>query len=144
MTILSPKISKVVRSYLDRVGQNQPQVLGEQTVDFDPRDKTMLLSGFAAVRKSNSLSKLLAIAVLVVIFSLTVYLALLHRNDMKFLSFILGGNFLSLLVIVGWLRRVWLEGTTLDILSLLIQSMSPQEAVQVISTFYFTAIDKKT
>jgi hypothetical protein len=54
-----------------------------------------------------------------------------------------GGTFLSMLVIVGWLRKLWFDKRTMDLLLVLVQSMSPADAAKVLTTFYFGALSPK-
>jgi uncharacterized membrane protein len=137
------KIAGAIDSYLRSIKQHSAPSQADEQLLLNPEDKTALLARFTQINKSNSVSKALAIAVLVATFGVTLYFAFLYKHDIKSVSIILGGNLLSLLVIAGWLRRIWLEGTTLDILSLLVQGLPPKEAAEVITTFYFGTLNSK-
>ncbi|NHZ91033.1 hypothetical protein F2P45_18705 [Massilia sp. CCM 8733] len=135
-------ISDAISAFLTANNQHSAPHQGEPP-PIDPRHSATLLDRFDHIQKSNRLSKTLAIGILVGTFLVTLYFAFLYQNDIKSVSFILGGNFLSLLVIAGWLRRIWLEGTTLDILCVLLQNLPPREAVQVLATFYNGTLDRR-
>jgi len=136
-------VADALYTFVKENDQHAAPLQADHELVIDTARTERLLGRFDRIRKSNNTSKILVVVILVVTFLVTLYFAFLYQHDLKSVSFILGGNLLSLLVIAGWLRRIWLEGTTLDILSLLVQELPAREAIQVISTFYYGTLDRK-
>lgn len=136
-------VTDAIYAFLKANRQTSAQLAADEQLAIDPRHIETLLGRFDHIKKSNRLGKTLAIATLIATFLVTLYFAFLYQDDIKSVSLILGGNFLSLLVITRWLRRIWLESTTLDILCVLVEDLPAKEAVQVIATFYNSTLDRK-
>ena len=58
-------------------------------------------------------------------------------HEPKTMRAALGGSFLSLLVIVKGLHSVWRENSGMQIMIALLPSLSPEEAIKVVETYYY-------
>lgn len=130
-------IYSVVDAYLERIGQNRVQELGEQRPEPSKEDQAFLIEGLRRTRRFNANIIIVAIIILCAIFLLGAFLVIYYRSAPQTMAMVFGGNFLSLLVIVAWLRRLWFEKSTLDLLTALLPSLPAADAAQVVTTWRF-------
>lgn len=138
--MLSIGIKTSVLAYLERIAQLTAGPLGEPVKLPDREDSAFLLSRMKQDHVINGISKLSAIAMLLVTFALFIFLAVHYRNDVTNLLRILGGNVLTLLLVVAWMRKIWLEGTMLAMLTVVTEKLPPVEAAKVITSVYYKMI----
>ena len=136
-------LNKIVDSYLVRIGQANEQELGNELKPIKPEDNTYLLESFKSQQTFNRGIVVVAISVLCAIFLLGVFLVVYYRDSPSAIVAILGGNFFSLLVIVGWLRKLWLENSTMGALLLITKDVPAREAAAIITTWHFRAMKEK-
>ncbi|SRR5258706_14293875 len=64
-------------------------------------------------------------------------LVILHHTDLAWVGSFLGGNFLALTGIGAKLFEMWRVKNYIDMMLALLPSLTPQEALKMIQTFYF-------
>jgi len=85
-----------------------------------------------------------AVVLLCCLFVAGLGLVVYYRNSPEHAAVLFGGGtFVSLLGIVAWLRKLWFDKRTMDLILVLVQSMSPADAAKVLTTFYCGALSPK-
>ena len=141
MVYLNTLTEKMVAHFLVATGQDDAQEMGEtQDQSRLEGQSSKLVANLQARQVWAGRILIAAILVLCAIFLVGVALVFYYRDSPTTISILFGGNFFSLLVIVYWLRRLWLEKTVLDTLLILVASMPPTEAAKTITQFHFKAI----
>ena len=94
-----------------------------------------LKSGAAVNNKI--LAVLVGLYVLMMIIGFVIVLTLFKQPQT--MKAALGGSFLSLLVIMKGLHSVWREQTRINFVSVMLPSLSPAEAVNLVKTYYYAS-----
>lgn len=141
MIYVSTPTETIVDDFLVATGQDDAQAMGVTQVQsrLETQSSTLVANLHARQLWAGRIL-IVAILVLCAIFLVGVALVFYYRDSPTTISILFGGNFFSLLAIVYWLRRLWLEKTVLDTLLILIASMPPTEAAKTITQFHFKAI----
>lgn len=92
-------------------------------------------------RDQNMRMMWIAVGMLVILFGLGVYFAILYRNDVKIMASVFGGTFLTLMVIVRYLHKLWKDISSMDVLIILLPNMTPAEVLKAIETLYYSEKD---
>ncbi|MEX3846254.1 hypothetical protein [Paraburkholderia sp. BR10882] len=129
-----------IEAYLTQIGQNSPLDLDESRREITDEDSKFLLQRFDKTQRLADVALIAAIATLLIIFFIFTALIFIYRNNLAYFSTLTGGDLLSMLTIVSWLRRLWLEKTTIETLRVFLVKMKPEDAAQIITTFYFNAM----
>ena len=141
MNYPTSSVRKTIDAYLTKTGQRDTPILGREIDHAAIKDAApSLLSQLQKSQASAGLIIFIAVGLLCALFVVGVALIFYYRNSPGTIALIFGGNFFSLLIIVFWLRRLWLEKTTIDTLMVLVSGMSTAEAAKVIVGFHFKAI----
>ena len=139
---------RALQTYLNDIGEAGPKKLGEAA---PPLSQGSLASAQASLeislrkdaRKTDRIL-LIAVGLLCCLFALGFGLTIYHRNSPTNVAALFGGGtFLSLLGIVAWLRKLWFDKRTMDLLLALTQSMTPADAAKALTSFYFGALTAK-
>jgi hypothetical protein len=151
MTYLGTRAESIVHDYLSAIGQDSAGPLGgDESAEradpkkHDPEAVSRMISRFQARQREATGILKAAVIALFVLLALAAAVIYYHRMDPKVVAGVLGGQLLGLLVIVVWLRRLWLEKTVIDTLLILIASMPPVEAAQLIIRFHFRSLRART
>ncbi len=136
-------LNAIIEAYLGGIGQLDEQELGGSPNTVSAEYQQSLVASLSGQWKFNKGIIVVAISVLCAIFLLGIFLVIYYRDSPTAIAAILGGNFFSLLVIVGWLRRLWLENSTMGALLAIVEGMTPREAAKVITTWHFRAIKER-
>lgn len=137
-------IKKIFEDYLNRIGELKPVQLGDDDKRIvTEKDSAFLETQINGQRNFNNTIIIVAMVVLCVIFLVGVALVIKYIDHIEKINIVFGGTFLSLLSIVYWLRKLWLEKSVLDISMGIIQNMPPEKAADYISTLYWRMINKK-
>ncbi len=111
------------------VGEGAPAVTEQQL--------TFLIAQLraASARNGKIIAVVIALYVAMLAGAFVIVFALLHEP--KTMLTVLGGSFLSLLAIVKGLHSLWRENTRIQLLIALLPSLSPEDAVKVVESYYF-------
>jgi hypothetical protein len=132
------RLNDVIEQFLrsDRSLALGPQLGGE------PRKVTEQQIGFliaqlksAAATNNKIVAVLVGLYVAMLIVGFIVVFSLFHEP--KTMRAVLGGSFLSLLIILKGLQSVWREQHGMSLMISLLPSLSPEEAVKVVETHYY-------
>jgi hypothetical protein len=134
------RVEETVITYLKQIGQLEAQDLGSKRQEVTVANKEFLLDSFQRQASANGKIIAVAVALLCVLFAVGVGLVIYFKNSPAALTAVAGGNLMSLLGIVAWLRRLWFEKNTMVALYLVAANLSPQEAAKVIVSFHFRAV----
>jgi hypothetical protein len=137
-----------VKAYLGEIGEGDAKKLGET-----PPAPSLGILAAAQSSLERSLQKdtkrtdaiiLVAVVVLCCLFVFGIVVMVYYRNSPQTLALVFeGGSFGSMLVIVAWLRKLWFDKRTMDLLLALTQSMNPADAAKAVTSFYFGAMIAK-
>jgi hypothetical protein len=137
-----------VQAYLREIGEGEAKKLGEAP----PAPSPETLAG-AQSSLERSLQKdakrtdriiLVAVMALCCLFVFGIVVMVYYRNSPQTLATVFeGGSFGSMLIVVAWLRKLWFDKRTMDLLLALTQSMNPADAARAVTSFYFGALIAK-
>lgn len=134
-------LNEAVQSYLKDTGQSTAPTFGTAKANHDD-GKTQVL--FERLRKSQEKAdKIIAIAVacLVVLFVFVMGLVIYLVDKPATINVLLGGNIFAILIIVGWLRKLWLEKSAIDTMLVMVADLPPAEGAKLILEFYFRSMN---
>jgi hypothetical protein len=135
-----PGLESILADYLRRIGQYEPQPLGKAPRPSTAEDAQFLREALTRQLRFNNSMIMVAVAMLCGLFLLEVFLIVDHRDSLKAVSVISGTAFAGLLLVVRYLRRLWLDKSAMDILILTSHSLPPAETARLVTSFYFKAI----
>lgn len=145
MDYANSKLELIISDYLRQAGQDVPGVLGGDAKDLAASPALpALLDRLEKRQASAQIIIYTAVAVLASLFLVGVALIVYHRDAPSTMAAIFGGNFFSLLIVVHWLRRLWLEKTAIDTLLIIVSGLPAVEAVKIILKFHFSSIQAAT
>jgi hypothetical protein len=90
----------------------------------------------------NSLLIYAMLLMLLVLFGVCIYFAILYKDDPRNLKLTIGGSLIGLLVIVKLLFSIWNEKAKMDLLVTLVLSSSPEQAKELVETIYYRGKSK--
>jgi hypothetical protein len=133
-------LEHTLADYLRRIGQYEAQRLGGEAHQISPADSEFLRDSLC--RQIRFSDRLITVAVILLcgLFVVGVFLILYNRGSLNATAVISGGTFASMLVIIRWLRQLWLDKSTMDMLVNAANGLSPAEAAKLVTTFYFKAL----
>lgn len=111
--------------------------LGPTTRKVSPEKVAFLIDQLKLASKQNGriVTVLVALYVAMLIGGFVIVFTLYH--DLKVMHSVLGGSYLSLLVILKSLQSVWREQTGFVLMISLLPSLSTEEAIKVVETHYY-------
>jgi hypothetical protein len=135
-------LNEAVQAYLEEIGQSKAQNFGVEKKDFDPGKSTVL---FERLRRSQEKADKIigaAVACLVVLFILVVGLVIYLIDKPTTVTVLLGGNIFATLIVVRWLRKLWLEKSAIDTLLIMVVDLPPAQGTKLIMEFYFRTMNQ--
>jgi len=144
MDYANSQLELIISDYLRQTGQDAPAVLGEAKDVAASPALPALLDRLEKRQASAQIIIYTAVAVLAGLFLVGVALIAYHRDAPSTMAAIFGGNFFSLLIVVHWLRRLWLEKTAIDTLLIIVSGLPPAEAIRIVMKFHFSSIQATT
>ena len=137
-------LQRTIDAVLAEASASTAPPLGEEANQIDPAKVTpKLVSGLQTLQGTDRHLILVLVVLICVLFSMGLGLVIYYRENPTRVSMVLGGNYLSLLVIVGFLRRIWLEKRTIDALLVIVESLKPAEAAKTLVDFHFRCMQAK-
>ncbi len=137
-----------LQTYLREIGEVESKKLGDAPTNRAPETlagaQSALERSLREDAKSTDRIVVAAVVLLCCLFVAGLGLVVYYRNSPEHAAVLFGGGtFVSLLGIVAWLRKLWFDKRTMDLLLVLVQSMSPADAARVLTAFYFGALSPK-
>ena len=133
-------LKQTLVDYLRRIGQYEPQTLGKKPRPVTEEDNRFLRDSLNRQLRFNNIMILVAVLLLCGLFTLGAFLILYHRNSVNAVEVISGTTFAALLLIVRFLRRLWLDKSAVDLLIHASYAMSPEESAKLVTSFYFRTL----
>lgn len=130
-------LNEAVQAYLEDTGQSTAPTFGRGKLDRNLGKSEVL---FERLRKSQEKADkviVAAVACLVALFVLVVGLVLYLVDKPTIMTALLGGNIFATLIIVRWLRKLWLEKSAIDTLLVMVVDLPSAEGAKLIMEFYF-------
>ena len=137
------KIKNIYHSYLNDSKLLNLEKLGSEDnkIEVSKNNNDALKNNILKQIKFNNNIVVISILLLCIIFGLGIFFAIYYRDSPTTIGVIFGGTFLSLLVIVSRLRKIWLEKSLMDVSLSIIEGLSPQDASKFIQTIYFSMLE---
>lgn len=137
-----------VQMYLKEIGEGETKKLGEgpaaPSVETLAGAQSLLERSLRQDAKSTDRIILVAVASLCCLFVCGIGFMVYYRNSPEKVALLFGtGTFASMFGIVAWLRKLWFDKRTMDLLLVLTQSMNPVDAAKAVTSFYFGALMAK-
>jgi hypothetical protein len=137
-----------IQTYIREIGEIGPKKLGDPTALPSPESLTAAQSSLERSLREDAkkTDRIIVVAVLLLccLFAAGLALGIYYRDSPQNVAILFGGGaFVSMLGIVGWLRKLWFDKRTMDLLLSLTQSMKPDDAAKALTSFYFGALIPK-
>lgn len=138
------KIEKSFEQYLSAIGRLKEESLGgeEEASPITVTNSKMMEKLLISQSKFNNNMLMVAIIGLCVIFIIDIFFIFYYKDNATALSVILGVTGLSLVGVIKWLRKLWLEKSVLDVSLAVVENLPPTEAAKFIETTYWSIIKK--
>lgn len=133
-------LDRTLASYLRRIEQYEPQSLGRPRRPVTSEDSVFLRDSLTRRLRFNNAILFVAVAMLCLLFMLGSFLLFHHRNSPNAVGIISGASFASLLGIISFLRRLWLDKSAIDLLVHATYSLPPEESAKLVTSFYFKMV----
>jgi hypothetical protein len=127
--------------YLRHIGQSEPQPLGKKPRSITSEDSLFLRQTLDRQVKSNDWIIVVAVVLLIFLFLLEVFLILYNLNSIPATAVISATTFASLLGIIGYLRRLWLDKSVMNVLIHATSVIAPEDLAKLVGTLYFKGLD---
>jgi len=124
---------------LRRIEQYEPQSLGKAPRSVTSEDSLFLRDSLQRQLRFNNSLIVVAVILLFGLFTLGAFLILYHRDSVNAVTVISGTTFATLLGIISFLRRLWLDKSAIDLLVQASYGLSPAESAKLVTSFYFRA-----
>jgi hypothetical protein len=137
-----------VQTYVREIGEIGPRKLGDPTARPSPESLAVAQSSLERSLREDAKKTdgiiVVAVVLLCCLFAAGLALGIYYRASPQNVAVLFGGGtFVSMLGIVGWLRKLWFDKRTMDLLLALTQSMKPDDAAKALTSFYFGALIPK-
>lgn len=128
------RLQKAVQMYLADIGQQQAPDLGGKPATKKGKDefRERLLEEQLYNRRIFSLMILL----LTMLFAVGIYFVFRNRDQPITAGSFLGGEFLSLLLVIQWIRQVLLDKVYTDLLVRASNELDSEHLAKFVTTFY--------
>jgi hypothetical protein len=138
------RLERDLRNLLNELELIEPVTLGKrQRRPVSAAHAAKLDALLASQRLFNNRLVVVAVCMVVGVFLLSVFFTLYHRDNPAMLPVAFGGNLLSILVTVGWVRTLWIEKGHLDLASVAIAQLPPEEAIRLASSLYWHLLSQR-
>src|SRR4051794_8379341 len=131
------RLSELLQAYVNRTtfgsvafGREDAALPGAR--EKSEREWNWLIEKLRQERTSNNMIIWLAVGGYLLLLILLGGLVIIHQNDPKWVAAMLGGNLLSLGVVVAWIRDIWREKNYIDMLLAILPTLTPEEAMKVV------------
>jgi hypothetical protein len=109
-----------------------------------PAEKKRLQDIIERQQRFNGRILLVAVVMVGLVFVLGIAFAVYHRDNPTAVGVAFGGNIFSVLVTVGWVRKLWIEKGLLDLARIATEEMAPEEAIELAMTIYWRVLKHKS
>ena len=127
--------------YLRHIGQFEPQPLGRKPRSISSEDSQFLRETLDRHVKSSDWIIVVAVVLLVFLFVLEVFLILYNLNSIPATAVISATTFASLLGIIGYLRRLWLDKSVMNVLIHATSVIAPEDLAKLVASLYYKGFD---
>jgi len=136
------RLEKIFEGYLILIDQQHGADLGEEPKrEITAADNEHFAALLDEHLKFNRGIIVVAIVLLCVLFGVGMFLVYTLRTSPTGIVTIAGGSFFSFLLVIRWLRRLWIEKSMIDVLIFVARDMPPKEAAKFLVRFYFKMLE---
>ena len=135
------KLKNIFQEFLDESKMMDFKTMGGEQLSIG--NISALKERIIQQSKFNNTILIISVVLLCILFFLGVYFAIYHRDDPTTMSVVLGGSIFSLLGIIVWLRKLWVEKSLMDVSLAVIDDLPAEEAAKYILVMYDKMFRKK-
>ncbi|SRR5258707_213462 len=128
------RLRETVRVYLSHIGQEQARQLGRRPTRDSGRDE--LRERLLDEQRFNRKIFTLMVALLTFLFAVGVYFVWKNRDQPLNAGAFLGGEFLSFLLLIQWIRQTLLDKVYTDLLVRASDELDPEHLAKFVTTWY--------
>jgi len=137
------RLRLVFEKYLSQIGRLEPIKLGSGGKrPIKKEDSEFFMRILLQELRFNKNLIILYVSLLFALFGISIFFVFYHFTSHETGGIIFSGYFLSILIIVDRLRRLWHEKSVMDMVLIVVKELPPQEIVRVIETLYWNSIRK--
>jgi hypothetical protein len=140
---MAKSLKHILAEFTESIDQTATPALGGATHDDNVKPLANAATRMAELAHKNAYMMHTAVALVLALFLGCVALVIYYRHTPNIAILVMGGNGLQLLLLVGWLRRLWMEKTTVETLLIAVEELPPNDAARLLTAFYFRAIRAK-
>ena len=140
---MSNGLIHVLHDFADSAGQLTAKPMGDVAEPQKTGDVGRVRQQMSELARKNGYIMQIAVGLVVVLFVFCLGVVVYYRQTPKVAITLMGGNLLQLVLLAGWLRRLWIEKTTLETLLIATEELPPAEASKLLLAFYFKALKAK-
>src|SRR5262249_55820925 len=123
------RLQSALEDYLRLIEQQEGAHLGEKAKrEETASDNEHFVTWLDETLKFNKAIIVVAIVLLCILFGMGMFLVYTLRASPRGIVIVSGGSFLSFLVVIRWLRQLWIEKSMMDISMYAAREMPPKEA----------------
>jgi hypothetical protein len=140
---MASSLRGILKDFTEAINQDVASPLGEEEQTSSVVPLASATNRMTQLAHSNAYMMNIAVAIVVLLFVGCILLVIYYRHAPNTAILVMGGNGLQLLLLVSWLRRLWIEKTTVETLLVAVEALPPAEAAKILVAFYFNATNGK-
>jgi hypothetical protein len=140
---MSARLNDILKELAGALDQVNPQKMGGVAIAAEQSVVNKTSVRMSDLARKNGYMMHVAVGLLVALFLFCIFLVIYYRAQPNTAILLVGGNALQLVVLVGWLRRLWVEKTAVETLLISIEELPPSEAAKILLGFYFRTLKAK-
>jgi hypothetical protein len=133
-------LQQSVKEYLARVGQIDGVPLDDKTPSA--ADSVFLRSALTDSEAFNNWLLGVVVALLCSAFVISCLFIFRYRDSLTAVATITGLQSFSLVGLIGWLRRLWIDKNTTDLFKNASNRLTPEQTVALVSAYYHLMMEK--
>jgi hypothetical protein len=136
-----PSLRQSLGEYLRHIGQFEPQPLGKEPRPITSQDSQFLREiGDRQIRFNNGII-VIAVGLLIFLFGFEVFLIVYNLDSISATAVISSTTFASLIVVIGYLRLLWLDQSKMVVLVHASYVIGPEELAKLVASLYYKNFD---
>jgi hypothetical protein len=140
---MSGRLNSILKEFAITVEQVTPQQMGGTAKPVGQHDLNKTSARMSELARKNGYMMHVAVGIVIALFLFCIAVVIYYRDRPNTAIMVMGGNTLQLVLLVAWLRRLWVEKTAVDTLLIAVEELPAAYAAKLLLTFYFKAVKPK-
>jgi hypothetical protein len=140
---MAGRLNSILKEFAIAVEQVTPQKMGGIAKPIGQQDVNKVSSRMSDLVRKNGYMMHVAVGIVLALFLFCIAVVVYYRNNPNTAVMVMGGNSLQLVLLVGWLRRLWVEKTAVETLLIATEELPPADAAKLLLSFYFKVLKSK-